>query len=96
MVITSNFIYFVPLKTFTDMFSAATLKAHPWLDVKNQSIKDDINETIEIYYSRIYTSYGHDNWDQNGWRQRFVMWCTIIPGICLGLDFLLNKINIRF
>jgi len=68
LVITSNFIYFVPLSSFTSMFDKKFLAAHPYMDITNQSMQDDINETIEIYYSRVYITYGKDDWDQSGWR----------------------------
>jgi len=37
LVFTSNFIYFVPLSSFTGMWSKEILKAHPLLDITNQS-----------------------------------------------------------
>jgi len=37
LVITSNFIYFVPLNSFTGMWSKEILKAHPLLNITNQS-----------------------------------------------------------
>lgn len=54
LVMTANFVYFMPISVFSKMFSASFLKAHPSLDITNQSLQDDINEKIEIYYSRIY------------------------------------------
>lgn len=54
LVITSNFLYFVPLKSFTGMFDKSILKDYPNLNVINQGFSDDINETIEIYYSRVF------------------------------------------
>ena len=70
LVITSNFIYFVPLSSFTGMWTTKDLENHPFLNVTNQSIQDDINEKIVIYYSRIYNTTtdvvmtnGEDNWD---------------------------------
>jgi len=38
LVITSNFMYFVPLKSFTGIFSKELLKTHSLLDVTNQSL----------------------------------------------------------
>lgn len=99
LVITTNFIYFVPLSKFTKMFSKDILKAHPLLHITNQSFRDDVNEKIEIYYSRIFKSKEYDDhhsWDNSGWRQNFVMWCVLVPAICLTFDMLFNKIHIRF
>ena len=35
LVVTTNFMYFVPLNAFTKMFDKDFLKAHPLLDVTN-------------------------------------------------------------
>jgi Ca2+/Na+ antiporter len=38
LVITSNFIYFVPLSSFSSMFDKKFLAAHPYMDITNQSM----------------------------------------------------------
>lgn len=96
MVMMSNFFYWVNITTISQWLYQKSKKKLEWLNIENESFRDDVEKKLQISYEKQY-----NHLDENGgkitnlWREDIIMYANLIPIICLLLDMMLNKIKIK-
>lgn len=95
MVMMANFFYFVDLSKISSQFSEKVRKELSFLDIKHQSIKQDINQSLNIMFEKKYHPVGESVDYSDVWRERVVLYAHILPLACLLLDMMINKIKIK-
>jgi hypothetical protein len=74
------------------VFSPAFKLKHPWLDIRNESVKDDMNKMVQIRFERQFHASQED---VMSWREKVVFLSHVVPAACLFLDMMINKIKIK-
>jgi hypothetical protein len=90
LVLASNFLYFVDLGALSNKLSIKVKTKLPFLNIRNQSVRQDIEDQIEIFFEKNLSRL-----PESQWREQIVMYATLVPLVCLCLDMMINKIKIK-